>query len=209
MPSTSSPRISGTHMTLRMACATIDSCAEKWRSDKVSSDRIARFLCSTSSMMVCDMRTCCGSSMVPSRRLAATGTGASRWCSRNKMKARSASGNSSKMKFMIFSISIARSVTAPSAMLACAIACSRCTVFSRSLRSAWLVSASAGVKRVASTELVISVGMLPRSGTTSEWNTSGTDASASSSPSCSTCQAPGARRSPSTKVPLLECRSST
>jgi hypothetical protein len=77
-----------------------------------------------------------GSSTVPSRRRAATGTGGSRSFWRSRMKARSASGNRSKMKFMIFSLSVSRSVTAPSAMLTWAIACSFSTDCSSSPRLA-------------------------------------------------------------------------
>ena len=206
-PSTSSPRISGTHMTLRMAWATIDSWEPKWRSARVSTDRMARLRTRTSSTMVWEIRSWAGSSTAPPRRRAATGRGGSRSVPRSMMKARSASGNRSKIRFMILSIRVAWSVTAPSAMLTWAIACSRCTVFSSSLRAAFWVSTT-GAKRVASTERVMTVGALPRSGSISEWKTSWAEASASSSPSRSACQLPGGRRSPDTKVPLRECRSS-
>jgi hypothetical protein len=158
--------------------------------------------------MVCEMRTC--GRVFLDAAAAPRGDRPQRiaFLVASMMKARSASGNRSKMKFMIFSISVSWSVTAPSAMLTWAIACSLCTVFSRSLRPALLVSTT-GAKRVASTDRVITVGVWPRSASISEWNTSWAEASASSSPSRSACQAPGASRSPPTKVPLRECRSST
>jgi hypothetical protein len=156
-PSTSSPRTSGTHITLRMACATIEACAPYWRSARVSTESTARLRTSTWSTMVREMRSRAGSSTAPSRRRAATGCGRSWPSLESAIKARSAAGNSSKMKFMSFSISVAWSVTAPSAMLTWAIACSRCTVRSRSPRPAPRVSTT-GAKWVASTERVITAG---------------------------------------------------
>ena len=199
---------SGTHITLRIACETMDSCAPKWRSDSVSTDSTECFLPTTSARMVRDITTFAGSSTVPSRQRAPTGTGASPsfFCSR--MNARSASGNSWKMKFMIFSVSVARSVTAPSAMPTCAIARSFSTVRAMSTPA----SSPGGANRVrsaAATERVMMVGVLAAAGVTSEWNTSGIAAIDSSSPSRSGCQTPGSSRTPSTKVPLNECRSST
>ena len=145
---------------------------------------------------------------MPLRRRAATGTGGSRSFWRSRMNARSASGNRSKMKFMIFSVKVARSVTAPSAMLTWAIACSFSTDFSSSPRGASRGPA-AGTYWVTSTDFLITVGMLAAPGATSERNTSWVEASASSSPSPSTCHDPGCSRAPLTNVPFDECRSST